>query len=439
MGNIQCLHLGNAAKTGDLGFYAGKAARCHKLAQPRILVLACHIVVGVVTRHDHQRAQDDLGVTGVLDLLDHFLTGGIFRLALNRADKHVVIAKGLHGGLHLLVADLRRVGGAVTHKHKRHTIGSGGSRIGITGGLDSFGRNSLRHSLLVLVDDGGIAAHLAQQRFGNDDALKLILVVLDGFAHFVVLGTVHQMGGLHDQIFDTVGNGALQRLLHIVDFLAVTRLHMVDDDLGGKGAADAPIGVGCLQGILDVLDVLRAAAVKRRAEADDQQLVLADFIGIAGIIACRIAGIAPEVIGVGVFALDQLLLGIGQGIPRRLGCRALGIGVGGAGLHIDRVDQIGAVLGGSFIGGDFLHRRSTAFGGGAADLAFAGSGAAAARQQGGAKRQGDGGFFHAVLFHNLRFLSYGLNRTGENSSQHLPTKKRGPFACRMATQKDPVV
>ena len=86
-------------------------------------------------------------------------------------------------------------------------------------------------------------------------------------------------------------------------------------------------------------------------------------------------------------------------------CRALGIGVGGAGLHIDRVDQIGAVLGGSFIGGDFLHRRSAAFGGDAAGLAFTGSGAAAARQQGGAKCQGNGGFFHTVLFHSLRFLS----------------------------------
>ena len=82
-----------------------------------------------------------------------------------------------------------------------------------------------------------------------------------------------------------------------------------------EGAAHAPVGVSGLQGVLNALDVGSAAVVEGGAEGHHQQLVLADLIGVAGIVLGSIAGVAAKVVGVGVLALHQLLLGIGQSVP----------------------------------------------------------------------------------------------------------------------------
>ena len=138
---------------------------------------------------------------------------------------------------------------------------------------------------------------------------------------------MHQMGGLDDQILHAVGNSALQSLLHVVDLLAVTGLNMVDDDLCGEGAADRPVGVCGLNGILDALDVRCAAVVEGGAEADDQDLVVADVVLIAGIVLGGIAGVAAKVIGVSLFTLDQLLLSVGQSVPCCLCGLTLSVGI----------------------------------------------------------------------------------------------------------------
>ena len=65
---------------------------------------------------------------------------------------------------------------------------------------------------------------------------------------------------------------------------------------------------------------------------------------IAAVVLGSIAGVAAKVVGVSLFALDQLLLGIGQGVPGGLGGLTLGIGVIGALLHIDGIDQVCHVL-----------------------------------------------------------------------------------------------
>ena len=68
-----------------------------------------------------------------------------------------------------------------------------------------------------------------------------------------------------------------------VDFLAVTGPDMVDDDLGSEGAADGPIRLAaCRASSMPLMPVSAAAAAERGAKADDQQLVLADFIFVAG-------------------------------------------------------------------------------------------------------------------------------------------------------------
>ena len=161
---------------------------------------------------------------------------------------------------------------------------------------------------------------------------------------------MHQMGGLDDQILHAVGNSALQSLLHVVDLLAVTGLDMVDDDLCGEGTADRPVGICGLDGVLDALDVRCAAVVEGGAEADDQDLVVADVVLIAGVVLGGIAGVAAKVIGVSLFTLDQLLLGVGQGVPCGLGGLALGVGVLVALLHIDGVDEVCHLLCCHFIG-----------------------------------------------------------------------------------------
>ena len=160
---------------------------------------------------------------------------------------------------------------------------------------------------------------------------------------------MHQVGGLDHEVLHTVGHSAVHGLLHVVDLLAVTGLHMVDDDLGGEGTADRPIRVSFLQSILDALDVGHAAVVEGGAEGDHQQLIVADVILVAAVVLGGIAGVAAKVIGVGLFALDQLLLCVGQSVPSGLGGSALLVGVVVALLHIDGVDQIGNVLCSQFI------------------------------------------------------------------------------------------
>ena len=182
---------------------------------------------------------------------------------------------------------------------------------------------------------------------------------------------------------------------------AVAGLNVVDDDLSRESAADGPVRIGLLQGVLDALDVSGAAAVEGGAEADDQQLILADVVGIARVVLAGVAGVAAKVVGVCVLTLDQLLLGVGQGIPSSLGGLALGIGVGAALLHVDGVDQIGAVLSGHFVCislvcGLFCIFCGAFVGDGARGSAVsARGGAAAADQQGGGQccGHGDGGSF----------------------------------------------
>ena len=214
------------------------------------------------------------------------------------------------------------------------------------------------------------------------------------------------MGGLHDQVLHAVCHSAVQCLLHIVDLLAVACLHMVDDDLCGKGAAHAPVGVSGLQSVLDALDIGSAAVVEGGAEGHHQQLVFADLIGVAGIVLGSIAGVAAEVVGVSVLALHQLLLGIGQSVPCSLCGFALGVGVVSALLHIDGVDQIGHVLCGQRVS---VCAGSFAAGGraGSDRAGSAGGSPAAAGQYTGAQSQSgqSGRRFADVAFSHFVFLS----------------------------------
>ena len=131
-----------------------------------------------------------------------------------------------------------------------------------------------------------------------------------------------------------------------------------------------------------------------------------NLIGVAGIVLGSIAGVAAEVVGVGVLALHQLLLGIGQGVPCSLCGFALGIGVIGALLHIDGIDQVCHVLCGqcvSVCAGSLAAGSRT----GSNRGSRAGGSPAAAGQYTGAQSQSgqNGRRFADVAFSHCVFLS----------------------------------
>ena len=358
MGDVQSLHFGDAAQARDLALDGETRGGEH--AGPALLILQVgHVVVGVIAGHHHQGAENDVGVARGLDGLDNGFAGGGGGLALHGADEHVLVAQFIHLGLHLTVGHIGVVRGAVAHEHKGG-LGGGGLLQGPGLGIgDCGGDHILGNGRLVGVDHLGVGADLAQQGLGDLDGFDFGLILRHHLHHLVILGAVHQMGGLDDQGLDAVGNGAVHGLLHVVDLLPIPGLDMVDDDLGGEGAADGPLRISGGQSVLDALDVLHAAVVEAGAEGDHQELLLTDVVGVAGIVQAGVAGVPAEVIGIGLFTLHQGLLQIGEGIPGGLGGGALGVGVLIALLDVDGVDQRGHLGGGSqiFLAGLRVHQH----------------------------------------------------------------------------------
>ena len=75
VGDVECLHVGNLTETCDLA--VDREAGGFKHGLPGIVLGACHVVVGVVAGDDHQRAQDNVGVTSSLDSFDDSLAGSL--------------------------------------------------------------------------------------------------------------------------------------------------------------------------------------------------------------------------------------------------------------------------------------------------------------------------------------------------------------------------
>ena len=426
--HIQLLDGLDPAQARDLAIDLLKEAGGGELAHPGLGVLSIgHVVVGVVAGNDHQGAQDDLGVARLVDGLDDVLAGGLLGLALHGADEHVLVAQLVHHGLHLGIGHLGGMGRAMAHEHDGGAVLLGGMEAGEARFLHGLVHHGQGHGLLVVVHLGGVLAHLAQQGLGHGDGFKLVGILLHSRHQLVVLGAVHQMGGLHQQVLHAVADGALQGLVHVVDELAVTGLDVVDDDLGGEGAANGPIGEGRFQGGLNAADVLSPAVVEGRAEAHHQQLILSDAVPVPRIILGGVAGVAAKVVGIGILALHQRLLCVGQGIPGGLGGGAVGVGGLGPLLDIDGVDEGGHLGGGFLIGlGGLVVLR---VGGGSTHHADGG-------QHDESQKQCDR-FFH-------RFLLFSLERLGaprcicslhQRNSRH--EKSSSPFGKETAYKRRP--
>ena len=341
MGHVHFLDLGDPAQARDLRDDLLEFAAVDEHAVPGLRIVGIrHVVVGMVARHHHQGTQHHRAVSGFGHRRDDRLAGRLLRLAFHRPDEHVLIAQRRHLRLHLAVGDLRRVRGAVAHEHKRHALLRRLLQAPVLAVLQSRRHDRLRDRCLVLVDVFRVLAHFAQQRLRDPNALKFALVRRHGLRQLVVLRTVHQVRRLDHQVLHPAGHRTLQRLLHVVDRLAVAGQHMVDDDLGGKGTPHAPVGIGFRQRVLDALDVQSPALVEGGAEAHHQQLVLADLVGVPGIVLRSVAGVTAEVIRL----FHQLLLLRSQRVPGLLGRRAHLRRVVCPLLDLDRSDQ-------------FVHRR----------------------------------------------------------------------------------
>ena len=84
---LDCLHRAKALN------YGGYLEACLlKLGLPGAVLVACHIVIGMVACNDHQRTQNNLLITACLNGCDYVIEG---RSCLNSADKVVVVACGL--------------------------------------------------------------------------------------------------------------------------------------------------------------------------------------------------------------------------------------------------------------------------------------------------------------------------------------------------------
>ena len=116
MRDVKRLNVRDPAKARDLAVHRKAGVLEHGL--PGIIVAAGHVVVGVVARNDHQRAQDNGRIARSLNFLDDGLAGGLLRLALDRADKDVLVAELLHLGAHLAVAHLGNVRRAVAEEYE---------------------------------------------------------------------------------------------------------------------------------------------------------------------------------------------------------------------------------------------------------------------------------------------------------------------------------
>ena len=106
MSYVDSLDRGDAAETGDLSVNALESTGSIEHAEPGIFIFTGHVVIGVITGNDHQRPQDDLGETGILDGIDNNVAGGIFGFAFNGADENVGLSKLIHLSLHLVIGDV---------------------------------------------------------------------------------------------------------------------------------------------------------------------------------------------------------------------------------------------------------------------------------------------------------------------------------------------
>ena len=296
----------------------------------------------MIACHDHERPEDNLVVSRRLHFFDDCVAGGVFRFSLNGSDECVFVPQLLHLCLHLVICYLCRVRCSVSQEDKRRAVFL--SSVEAVVASLSYCRLSdgLCDGFFVGVDLGRIRSDRSQEGLRYFHRLKHAAEIFYCFCKFIVLRAVHQVRGLDDQLLHAVCRSALERLLHVVDLLTVSGLHVINDDLGGKCPSHRPVGVRFLQRFLDPADVRRAAVIEGCSETHDQKFLLTDLVAIKRVVLRRGPCICAKIVRIREFSLNKRFLLVRKGVPGRLGFLAHLISLFGPLLHIDRVDLIGS-------------------------------------------------------------------------------------------------
>ena len=333
--DVKLLDGGNPAKAFDLHIDALKTAVRGEHTLPGILVISRHVIVGVVSGNDHQRAENHFLIAGRLDLGNGVHTGGSLRLTFHGSDENILKAELIHLGLHLAVAHSRDMRRAVSHKDERCPVFLSRRGAVAAGGLQGLFHDCLCNRFLVRIDNTRVIAYTAQKRLRDADCRKISPDRFDSLHELIVFRPVHQMRGLDHEIPDAVFLSARQRLLYVVDHFAVPGLHMVEDDLGRKRPAHGPVGIGRLDRLLDPADIRRPAVVEGSSKAHDKDLILPDPVRIERVIGRGISCIKAKIVRI----FHKFFLLICKGIPCRLRRRDVIIRRLRSLLHVEGFDQ----------------------------------------------------------------------------------------------------
>ena len=181
---------------------------------------------------------------------------------------------------------------------------------------------------------------------------------------------MHQMRRSDDEVLHARFLGKVERLGNRVDLLAITGGNMIDDNLGGEGATDGPLGERRGDSLLNTADGGNAVVIERGAKAHDENLVLLVGLSSQRIVLGGITRVETEVVGF----LDKFLLGVSQGVPSFLGGFAVSVGRCGALLDLDLGDKLVNCSGCSSVGAGRCACRCAGRSAGRAGRSASGSG-----------------------------------------------------------------
>ena len=104
------------------------------------------------------------------------------------------------------------------------------------------------------------------------------------------------MSGLYYEVLYAVCCCSVEGFADVVDLLAVTSVYVVDYDIGGEASSYGVIRERSLEIVLNGADGQAAAVVEAGAEAQHEQLVIADAVLVSRVIEGSVAGVVVLVV-----------------------------------------------------------------------------------------------------------------------------------------------
>ena len=277
---IDLLDICDLSKSCNLAVYTVKFSACFELTLPRVFVISCHIIVGMIACYYHQWTKYYFLVSCFFHCFNHCFACGLFRFSFYSSDEDILISKIIHLCLHLAVTYLCSMGCSMAHEYECGSIFFCCVQIIISCFCYSCCCNGFCYFFFIIVDCFCIISNFSQKWLSDHYRIKLIFVFFYCLCQFIIFCSVHQMCWLYYQVLYAVVYCTVQSLLHIVDTFIISRFYMVDDDLCSKGSSYRPVWVCICKGFFDSSDISHTAVIEGCTEADYQQFVFTDFIFI---------------------------------------------------------------------------------------------------------------------------------------------------------------